>query len=121
MWLVGAGLVCAGVLVWMIAAGPGYLGYGASLLWTGPRRMCPAVRDQGDAGRCGGAAQQRPVGDGAGDRAEDEQGQLFARYESASKVGAGGDAAAGCTVSGFQFRCLRDLPETWSTTCRRAR
>lgn len=31
----GAGLACLLVLVWMIAAGPGYLGYGASLLWTG--------------------------------------------------------------------------------------
>jgi hypothetical protein len=26
------------VLIWMIAAGPGFLGYGASLLWTGPHR-----------------------------------------------------------------------------------
>ena len=31
----GGGLGCLAVLVWMIAAGPGYLGYGASLLWTG--------------------------------------------------------------------------------------
>ncbi len=31
----GAGLACLVVLVWMIAAGPSYLGYGASLLWTG--------------------------------------------------------------------------------------
>jgi len=31
----GAGLACAGVLAWMIAAAPGYVGYGASLLWTG--------------------------------------------------------------------------------------
>jgi len=30
----GAGAACLGVLVWMIADGPGYLGYGASLLWT---------------------------------------------------------------------------------------
>jgi hypothetical protein len=30
----GAGLACLATLVWMIAAGPGYLGYGASLLWT---------------------------------------------------------------------------------------
>ena len=29
-----AGLACLVVLAWMIAAGPGYLGYGASLLWT---------------------------------------------------------------------------------------
>jgi hypothetical protein len=34
----GGGLACLGVLVWMIAAGPGYLGYGASLLWTGPKK-----------------------------------------------------------------------------------
>lgn len=34
----GLGLACLGVLVWMIAAGPGYLGYGASLLWTGPKK-----------------------------------------------------------------------------------
>jgi hypothetical protein len=32
----GAGVACLIVLVWMIVAGPGYLGYGASLLWTGP-------------------------------------------------------------------------------------
>ena len=31
----GAGLGCLTVLVWMILAGPGYLGYGASLLWIG--------------------------------------------------------------------------------------
>jgi hypothetical protein len=30
----GAGLACLVVLAWMIAAGPGYLGYGASLLWS---------------------------------------------------------------------------------------
>jgi hypothetical protein len=34
----GAGVACFGVLIWMIAAGPGYLGYGASLLWTGPSK-----------------------------------------------------------------------------------
>lgn len=30
-----AGAAALGVLVWLIAAGPGYWGYGASLLWTG--------------------------------------------------------------------------------------
>jgi hypothetical protein len=33
----GAGFACLAVLVWLIAAGPGYLGYGSSLLWTGPK------------------------------------------------------------------------------------
>jgi hypothetical protein len=36
----GAGLACLGVLIWMIGAGPGYWGYGASLLWTG-RQAAP--------------------------------------------------------------------------------
>ena len=34
----GAGFACLAVLAWMIAAGPGYLGYGASLLWRGPKK-----------------------------------------------------------------------------------
>ena len=33
------------LLIWMIAAGPGFLGYGASLLWTGPHRGTPALYD----------------------------------------------------------------------------
>jgi hypothetical protein len=33
-----AALVALSVLCWLIAAGPGYLGYGASLLWTGSGR-----------------------------------------------------------------------------------
>jgi len=33
------------ILVWLIAAGPGFLGYGASLLWTGPHRDQPALYD----------------------------------------------------------------------------
>ena len=31
----GAAAVAFGVLVWLITAGPGYLGYGAALFWTG--------------------------------------------------------------------------------------
>lgn len=34
-WLASAAGAAA-VLIWLIAAGPGYLGYGASLLWAGP-------------------------------------------------------------------------------------
>ena len=55
-----AGLVCLCALLWMIFAAPGYLGYGASLLWRGERtsakplyglRVAPgdvAVRRNGD-------------------------------------------------------------------------
>jgi hypothetical protein len=39
----GAGVACLIVLVWMIVSGPGYLGYGASLLWSGPRKNTPPL------------------------------------------------------------------------------
>jgi hypothetical protein len=32
-----AGLASLATLIWLIVAGPGYLGYGASVLWTGPK------------------------------------------------------------------------------------
>ncbi len=41
----GAGVGAFAVLLWMIAAGPGFLGYGASLLWTGPHHDKPALYD----------------------------------------------------------------------------
>ena len=34
----GAGFACFAVLVWLVVAGPGFLGYGSSLLWTGPKK-----------------------------------------------------------------------------------
>jgi chemotaxis protein histidine kinase CheA len=40
-----AGVGAFAILLWMIAAGPGFLGYGASLLWTGPHRDKPALYD----------------------------------------------------------------------------
>jgi len=41
----GSSVASFAILVWMIAAGPGFLGYGASLLWTGPHRDKPALYD----------------------------------------------------------------------------
>jgi hypothetical protein len=41
----GTGVGAFAILVWMIAAGPGFLGYGASLIWTGPHRGKPALYD----------------------------------------------------------------------------
>jgi hypothetical protein len=80
----GAGLGCLGVLVWMIAAGPGYLGYGASLLWTGPKKnvaplyaitVAPgdvAVRRNSDQLITAQVTGMRP-----------EKVQIFAHYQSA--------------------------------------
>jgi hypothetical protein len=79
----GAGLTCLVVLVWMIVAGPGFLGYGASLLWTGPaKNMAPlyalavtpgnvAVRRNSDELISAHVSGMRP-----------DKVQLFAHYQS---------------------------------------
>src|ERR1700719_1843739 len=41
----GTALGALAIVIWMIPAGPGFLGYGASLLWTGPRSDKPAMYD----------------------------------------------------------------------------
>ena len=41
----GTGAGACAVLIWIIAAGPGYLGYGASLLWTGSHPDKPSIYD----------------------------------------------------------------------------
>ncbi len=88
--LAGAGVGCLAVLGWMIAAGPGYMGYGASLLWTGPKHDTPpmyairvlpgdiAVRRHSD---------QMITAEVIG--LKNEKVRLFARFDSAdSKPGA---------------------------------
>ena len=46
LWIsLATGVGASVILLWMIAAGPGFLGYGASLLWTGPHRDKPALYD----------------------------------------------------------------------------
>src|ERR1700733_2801738 len=46
LWIsLGASVGAFAILLWMIAAGPGFLGYGAALLWTGPHRDKPALYD----------------------------------------------------------------------------
>jgi hypothetical protein len=80
----GAGVACLGVLVWMIAAAPGYLGYGASLIWTGPKAqpyysisVAPgniAVRRNNDQMVTAQVMGMQPA-----------KVQLFARYQSAGR------------------------------------
>jgi hypothetical protein len=79
----GGGLGCLAVLVWMIAAGPGFVGYGASLLWTGQHTaplytiaVTPGdvtVRRNSDQLITAHVTGMRPG-----------KAQLFARYASAS-------------------------------------
>src|SRR5579871_56921 len=84
--LLSAGVVCAGVLLWMIAAGPGYLGYGAALLWTGPKKNVAPLYEirvtPGDAAVRRNSDQlvtAQVLG------LETNKVNLFARYQSASK------------------------------------
>ncbi|HEX9199561.1 MAG TPA: hypothetical protein VF865_08370 [Acidobacteriaceae bacterium] len=86
MVLMGAGVVCAGVLVWMIAARPGFMGYGASLLWTGPHNDVPPIYQivvtPGDAAVRRNSDEMvtaQVIGLSTG------KVNLFARYASASK------------------------------------
>lgn len=84
--LMGIGVACVGVLAWMVFAGPGYLGYGASLLWTGPKpnaaplyeiRVTPgdaAVRRNSDQ-----LVTAQVIG------LEASKVNLYARYQSTSK------------------------------------
>jgi hypothetical protein len=82
--LAGAGFACLAVLGWLVAAGPGYLGYGASLLWTGPKaaplydiRVTPgnvAVRRNSDQLITAQIIGLKP-----------DKVRLFARYKSSPK------------------------------------
>src|SRR5580693_7917017 len=46
LWFsLATGTAAFALLFWIIAAGPGYLGFGASLLWTGPHADKPALYD----------------------------------------------------------------------------
>jgi hypothetical protein len=83
--VVSAG-VCLGVLIWLIVAGPGYLGYGAKRLWAGSPRGAAAFYDihvkPGDAVVRRNSSQMvtaQLVG------FESPEVRLYARYQSASK------------------------------------
>ncbi len=80
----GAGALA--ILIWMIAAGPGFLGYGAARLWAGSLRSSAPFYDirvsPGDAA-VRRNANQRVTAQVIGRQVEGAQ--LYARYQSASK------------------------------------
>ncbi len=101
------------VLIWIIAAGPGFLGYGASLLWTGPHRDQAALYDlrvsPGDAVVRRHADQlvsALPIG------LRSPRVKLYARFQSSPKWEeiAMQPAAAGSFAGGYQF-LFGGLPE----------
>ncbi len=109
-FLAGAGLACVAVLIWLVTAGPGYLGYGASLLWTGPKaaplydiKVTPgdvAVRRNADQLITAHLIGLKP-----------EKVRLFARYKSSQgKAGWEPVAMQPMDPSDFQF-LFAGLPE----------
>src|SRR6202162_119024 len=109
----GTAVGAIGILIWMIAAGPGFLGYGASLLWTGPHRDQPALYDlrvtPGDAVVRRHADQlvsALPTG------LRSASVKLYARFQSSSKWEAipMQPQAAGSFAGGYQF-LFASLPE----------
>src|ERR1700723_642766 len=109
----GAAIGAFVILLWMIAAGPGFLGYGASLLWTGPHRDKPALYDlrvtPGDA-VVRRHADQMVSALPTGLRAPNVK--LYARYQSSAKWEeiAMLPKAAGSFAGGYQF-LFAGLPE----------
>ena len=108
-FLAGVGAACVAVLVWLVAAGPGYLGYGASLLWTGPKatplydiRVTPgdvAVRRNSDQLVTAQIIGLKP-----------EKVRLFAHYKSSGKAAWEPVAMQSTDASNFQF-LFAGLPE----------
>jgi hypothetical protein len=101
------------ILIWMIAAGPGFLGYGASLLWTGPHHDQPALYDlrvtPGDAVVRRHADQMvsaLPIG------LRSPSVKLHARYQSSAKWEeiAMQSSPSGSFAGGYEF-LFAGLPE----------
>ncbi len=107
-----AGVGAFAVLIWMIAAGPGFLGYGASLLWTGTHADRPAIYDlrvaPGDAVVRRHADQivsALPIG------LRSPSVKLYAHFQSSSKwEEIAMSKAAGSFAGGYQF-VFAGLPE----------
>lgn len=86
MTALGVGVASLGVLVWMVLAGPGYLGYGAAMIWMGGKGGVAPMYDlqvtPGDATVRKNSDQlvtAMPIG------LQAQTVQLFARYAGASK------------------------------------
>jgi hypothetical protein len=107
----GAGLACFAVLVWMIAAGPGYLGYGASLLWTNAG-AAPFYAISVNPGNVTVRRNSDQLITAHVTRLRPGKAQLFARYQSShawepAAMQAAADSGGGAT---YQF-VFAGLPE----------
>jgi len=110
VWIAG-GALSLGVLVWMIAAGPGYLGYGAARLWAGSLHSTAPFYDirvtPGNA-TVRRSANQLVTAQITG--LQVESARLYARYQSASKWEQV-TMQRQSTAAGFEF-LFAGLPES---------
>ena len=126
MALAGIGFGCLAVLVWMIAAGPGYVGYGASLLWTGPKKdVAPLYEIKVSPGDVAVRRHSDQLVTAEVIGLHMDKVRLFAKYDGAGsgwepvvmqaapvRMGVVPTAARGASIgAGFQF-LLTGLPES---------
>ena len=90
----GAALASLGVLIWMIVAGPGFLGYGAALLWAGNAGAAPLYELRVIPGRRGGAQKFRSADHRPTSRHTDELGSHLCPLREHAR-------------SGIRFPCSR--------------
>jgi hypothetical protein len=89
MTLAGVGIGCLVVLVWIIAAGPGYVGYGASLLWTGPKKdVAPLYEIRVSPGDIAVRRHSDQLITAEVIGLKSEKVRLFAKYDGAASEGA---------------------------------
>jgi hypothetical protein len=106
--LLGVGVASVAVLVWMILAGPGYLGYGSALLWAGDTKT-PLYEMRVTPGNAVVRRNADLLVTAVPHGIQPDKVRIFARYESASKwEQLPMQSQAGST--GFQF-LFAGLPE----------
>jgi hypothetical protein len=81
----GTALASLGVLVWMIVAGPGFLGYGAALLWAGSAGATPLYDLKVTPGDATVRRNTDQVISAQPRGVQTSEVRIYARYESSSK------------------------------------
>jgi len=81
----GTALAASGVLVWLIVAGPGFLGYGAALLWAGSAGAAPLYDLRVTPGDAAVRRNTDQVINAQPRGIQTSAVRIYARYESSSK------------------------------------
>jgi hypothetical protein len=111
--LAGTGIASLGVLIWMIVAGPGYMGYGASLLWTGPKKnVAPLYAITVAPGNITVRRNSDQLVTAQVTGMQPEKAQVFARYQSSNGWEPAAMQVVGHSGSGASYQFVfAGLPE----------